>query len=46
MRLFSVSYRNAETDQLFGAVLTHEELIKLVNDTTYKVCCCHEFYRP
>ena len=46
MRLFSVSYRHAEADQLFGAVLTHEELIALVNDTTYKVCCCHEFYRP
>ena len=46
MRLFAVSYRDAKTDKLHGAVLTHEELIDLVNNTDFKVCACREFYRP
>ena len=45
MRKFSVVFRNSATGKLFGLVITHEELIQLMNedgDTSLEVCVVRE----
>lgn len=45
MRKFSVVFRDTETDKPFCKILTHEELIALMNEdnpTSLKVCVVRE----
>ena len=45
MRKFSVVFKNTATGKLFGLIVTHEELIRFMNEdnnTSLKVCVVRE----
>ena len=45
MKTFSVTWRDRITNALFGKVMTHTELIAMVNNPNIYICTCSEIWR-